>query len=189
MNTISRTAGQVDWRGDWLVGQLPVGMTQDAFLVRFVTLFQQLANGLLDHLDNMPFLADATVTPDPMVRYLGSWVALDWVDPTLAQRSQREIVRSYCKDLMWRGTRRGFQRLLVLITGDQNASVVDSGGVYVYGEAPHAAPHVRMEVATLGPWAKEADLLNIVRSELPASVTFELYVAGRPIHLPEAQAS
>lgn len=181
MSTLVPTSGHVDWRGDWLVRQLPVGMMQDTFLVRFVTLFQQLANGLLDHLDDMPHLGDVTVTPDPMVRYLGSWVGLDWVDPLLDQRRQREIVRGYSHDLMWRGTRRGLQRLLVLITGDDHATVTDSGGVYLYGEAHDTTPHVRMEVATLGTWATESDLLSIVRSELPASVTFDLFVGGRLI--------
>ena len=49
------------------------------------------------------------------------------------------------------------------------------------------APHVRLEVASVG-WAHEDDLLDIVRSELPASLTFELVVAGRTIWppLPEA---
>lgn len=181
MSALIPTHGQLDWRGDWLVRQLPVGMTQDRFLVRFVTLFQQLANGLLDHLDDMPHLADVTVTPKPMVRYLGSWVGVDWIDPTLEERLQRELVRRYSAELMWRGTRRGMQRLLALVTGDKQAVVRDSGGVFLYGEAPDAPPHVHMEVAGLGTWATEADLLDIVRSELPASVSFELVVAGRPV--------
>ena len=181
MSTLSPIHGHVDWRGDWLVRQLPVGMTQDRFLVRFVTLIQQLAGGLLDHLDDMPHLTDVTVTPDPMVRYLGSWVGIDWIDPMLDQRVQREVVRRYCAELMWRGTRRGMQRLLALVTGDNDAVVTDSGGIFLHGEAPGAPPHVRMEVARLGPWATETDLLDIVRSELPASVTFDLIVGGRPV--------
>lgn len=181
MTMLSPTHGHVDWRGDWLVRQLPVGMTQDQFLVRFVTLIQQLASGLLDHLDDMPHLTDVTVTPKPMVRYLGSWVGLDWIDPTLHPRRQREIVRGYCADLMWRGTRRGMQRLLTLVTGDKHAIVTDSGGIFLHGQAPDAPPHVHMEVASLGSWATAADLREIVRSELPASVTFDLIVAGRQV--------
>ena len=69
----------------------------------------------------------------------------------------------------------------MLITGDTKAKVTDSGGVYLYGEAHDTKPHVRMEVATLGAWATDTDLLNIVRSELPASVTFDLLVGGREI--------
>jgi phage tail-like protein len=173
------TAGHVDWRGDWLVRQLPVGMAQDQLLVRFVTLFQQLANGLLDHLDGMTHLGDVTVTPEAMVRYLGSWIGVEWVDPMLDPRQQRELVRSYCRELMWRGTRRGLRQLLATITGDPDPVVTDSGGIFLYGEAPGTAPHVHLEVAGLGTWVTENDLLAIVRSELPASVTFELVVGGR----------
>ena len=178
MSALSSTAVEGEWRGNWLVDQLPVGMTQDTMLVRFVTIFQQLANGLLDHLDDLPHLADVTVTPDAMVRYLGSWVGLDWVDPSLSIRDQRELVRGYCRDLMWRGTNRGLQRLLTLITGDKGAVVTDTGGVYLYGDAQPTVPHVHIRVASCGPWASEATLVEIVRSELPASVSFDLVVGG-----------
>ncbi len=36
-------------------------------------------------------------------------------------------------------------------------------------------------------WATEADLLRIVEGELPASVTFELFVADRRIWPPEPE--
>lgn len=184
MSALSSTAVDMDWRGNWLVNQLPVGMTQDTMLVRFVTIFQQLANGLLDHLDDLAHLADVTVTPDVMVRYLGSWVGLDWVDPSLSIREQRELVGRYSHELMWRGTNRGMQKLLALITGDPHPVVTDTGGVYLYGEAHRSEPHVHMQVAGCGPWASEADLVAIVRSELPASVTFDLVVGGRLVELP-----
>ncbi len=181
MSALSSTAVEQDWRGNWLVDQLPVGMTQDTMLVRFVTIFQQLANGLLDHLDDMPHLGDISVTPDVMVRYLGSWVGLDWVDPSLTIRDQRELVRRYSKDLMWRGTNSGMRRLLTLVTGDDHAVVTDSGGVYLFGEAHDTEPHVHIQVASCGAWASEADLVDIVRSELPASVSFDLVVGAHPV--------
>ena len=177
------------WRGDWLVNQLPAGMAQDPLLVRFVGLIQQVAGGMLDHLDDLPHLADVTVAPEPMVRYLGSWVGLEWVEPTLPARTQRELVRGYARLLQWRGTRAGLQQLLVLITGDAEAKVSDSGGVYVFGEAPVATPHVVMEVATTGTWASPKVLLQIVAEELPASVTYELKVAGTTVTMPGLQPS
>lgn len=174
---------QADWRGDWLVNQLPVGMAQDPFLVRFVALIQQVAGGMLDHLDDLPHLGDVTVAPEPMVRYLGSWVGLEWVEPTLPARTQRELVRGYAQLLQWRGTRKGLRQLLVLITGDTEATVTDTGGVFVFGEAPVAVPHVVMEVATPGTWASPRVLLQIVTEELPASVTFELKIAGETVSM------
>lgn len=181
MKAIGTDTRELGWRGDWLVNQLPVGMVDDSFLVRFVTIIQTVANGMLDHLDDMPHLADVAVTPERMVPYLGSWVGLDWVEPDLAPRVQREIVRRYAKDLTWRGTGRGIKNLLTTITGDPEPKVSDSGGVFEEDQATGKPPHVDLEVSTLGAWATEADLVRIVRSELPASVTFELKVHGKRV--------
>ncbi len=48
-----------------------------------------------------------TVAPPAMVRTIGSWIGLDWVDPSLPGRLQRRIVREYFSLLPWRGTKRG----------------------------------------------------------------------------------
>ena len=86
-------------------------------------------------------------------------------------------MRSYSSLLQWRGTARGVRQLLELISG-ATATVEDNGGVFLEGEAPDRPPHVRLDVETSG-WATEHDLVRIVRSELPAAVTFELWVGGR----------
>jgi hypothetical protein len=117
-----------------------------------------------------------------MVRFMGRWLACNWVDSSLPDATQRDIVRRYSQLLQWRGTRRGLQELLELISG-QPAVVTDSGGVYLEGESEGAAAHVRLEVASVG-WANDEDLIDIVKSELPASLTFELVVAGRRVWPP-----
>ncbi len=161
-------------REDWLVHQLPVGMVEDDFLVRFLSIFQQVADTVVDQIDNLPHVFDATVAPLPMVRALGGWVGLDWVDPSLPDALQRRIVREYFSLLRWRGTKRGMRQLLELVS-EQPAVVEEVGGIYQEGESPPGIGHVVLRVASTG-WATDADLLRIVRSELPASVTFELFV-------------
>jgi len=169
-------------RDDWLVHQLPVGMTDDDFFVRFVRIFQTMSDTVLQHVDNMPHLFDVNVAPDPVVRTVGAWMGVDWIDPSLPDHLQRRIVREYSAGLMWRGTKSGLVRLLELIC-EGEVIVTDSGGVYVDDDVPATVPFVRMEVPA-PTWATEADLLRIVRSELPASVTFELVVDGRQVHPP-----
>jgi phage tail-like protein len=164
---------------DWLVNQLPVGMTQDDFLTRFVRIFQGVSDTVLHQVDNIPHLFDVTVGPDVMVRTIGAWLGLDWVDPSLPDELQRRIVREYSSGLFWRGTRRGLTRLLEIIC-DGPVEVEDSGGVYI-DDVPLVAPHVRIHVESSG-WTTPADLLRIVRGELPASVTFELTVGGEQVH-------
>jgi phage tail-like protein len=169
-------------RDDWLIHQLPVGMVDDEFLVRFLSIFQNLSDTVLDQVDALPHNFDPAVAPDGMVRLMGRWIGLDWIDPSLADETQRRTVQEYSQLLKWRGTRRGMEQLLEIITGAP-ATVRDSGGVFHEGEAPAAEPHVRLEVESTG-WAQEADLIRIVKAELPASVTFELLVAGRTIWPP-----
>jgi phage tail-like protein len=166
-------------RDDWLIHQLPVGMVEDEFLVRFLSIFQDVADTVFHQLDNLPHMFDATVAPLPMVRALGRWVGLDWIDPSLPDALQRRVVRQYFSLLRWRGTRRGMRQLLELIS-EAPAIVEETGGIFPEGETPADIGHVVLRVATSG-WATETDLLRIVRAELPASVTFELFVGDRCI--------
>ena len=166
-------------RDDWLIHQLPVGMVDDEFLVRFLSIFQTITDTVFHQIDTLPHMFDPTVAPDTQVRLMGQWVGVDWIDPSLDDELQRRTVLEYADMLPWRGTRRGMQQLLETISGGP-ATVTDSGGVYHEGEAPAAPPHVRLEVESTG-WADDEDLVQIVKSELPATVTFELRVAGRTI--------
>lgn len=170
-------------RDDWLVHQLPVGMVEDEFLVRFLSIFQDVADTVAGQIDNLPHVFDPTVAPLPMVRALGGWVGLDWIDPSLPDALQRRIVRQYFSMLRWRGTKRGMRQLLELIT-EAPAVVTETGGIYQEGESPLDIGHVVLRVERSG-WATEPDLLRIVKAELPASVTFELFVGDRQIWPPE----
>lgn len=169
-------------RPDWLLEQLPIGMTEDDFFARFVRIFQSVSDTVMHQVDNVPHVFDVAVAPLPMVRAVGSWLGVDWIDPSLPDALQRRIVREYSAGLLWRGTRAGLTRLLELLCDAQPGDVIveDSGGVYT-DDAPNTAPHVRMSVPDTG-WTTEGDLVRIVKSELPATVTFELRVGGRMIH-------
>ncbi len=67
------TPGWVSRHGDpdWMVNQLPVGMVQNDFFVRFVSIFQDVATTLLDDADNLEHIPDLTVTPTSMISLLG----------------------------------------------------------------------------------------------------------------------
>lgn len=164
-------------RGRWLIDQLPVAMLDDEFLVRFLGIFQEVADTFIVHADNMEHLVDVAVTPDPMVRFMGAWLGARSIDPSLDVADQRRIVREHGRMLPWRGTVRGLRQLLEMVTGAP-ALVADSGGVYAEGDAPPNAGHVHIEVQSLG-WATDDDLVALIQADLPASVTFELLVGDR----------
>ncbi len=162
---------------DWLVSQLPIGLLESDFFVRFVSIFQRVATSLVENADNIEHVADVSVAPDAMVRWLGQWIGTDAVDPSLPDVLQRRIVQSASKTLSLRGTRRGLEQFLELISGEV-AEVTDGGGVWRAGEAPADTAWVRMRVASTG-WLPEADFVTLVRDEVPAHVRAELCVGHR----------
>ncbi len=166
-------------RGQWLIDQLPLAMLEDDFLVRFLGIFQELADGYMVQVDNIEHVVDTTVAPDTMVRALGAWIGVPPIDPSLPDQVQRRIVREHGQMLQWRGTAMGLRHLLEMVT-DAPAEILDSGGVYPEGEAPENPGHVTIKVESSG-WTTEDDLLDLVRTELPAAVSFELSVGDRTI--------
>lgn len=159
---------------DWLVNQLPVGMTDDDFLVRFVRIIEAVAGTVMHQVDNLPHLFDVSVAPDVMVRAMGSWCGLDWVDPSLPDATQRAMVGTYSRNLMWRGTNRGLRELLEVIT-DGPVTINDSGGVYTEGNSPQRPAHVVIRCASTG-WVTAKDLERVIRAELPAMTTFDVII-------------
>jgi phage tail-like protein len=166
-------------RSDWLIGQLPMGMLDDSFFVRYVSLFQHVATSLLEGTDNIPNAVDVTVAPLPVVRWLGSWIGMTSIDSSLPDDLQRRLVRESSQILSWRGTRRGLEQFLEVVTGTP-AEVTESGAILREGEAPHDAPFVRMRVASTG-WLSDDDFIELVADEIPANVTFELFVGDRQL--------
>lgn len=163
----------------WLVNQLPVGMLNSDFFVRFVSLFQELSGTLLDGADQLEHVPDTTVTPVPLLGYLASWIGAETVDASLPEQLQRLILRSSSKALAHRGTRRGLAGYLEMLSGGA-AEVTDGGGVWVEGEAPGDVAWVRMTVEGTG-HLSEDEFVALIRDEIPAHVRAELYVAGRRV--------
>ncbi len=166
-------------RDDWLLHQLPVGMAEDDFLFRFVSIFQRVSDTVVHQIDTLPHMFDPTVAPEPMVQTMANWLGVDWLDSSLDGRLQRKIVLNYAEIIQWRGTKRGLEQLLELLS-DGPVSVRDSGGIFAEGESPAAPPHVRLDIESAG-WNSVVDLVRIIRDELPATVTFDLWIAGERV--------
>lgn len=163
-------------RPNWLINQLPGGMLDDDFLVRFLSIFQGVADTLVAHPEQMEHLLDPAVTPEPMLRFIGRWLGIESIDAATPLPVQRRMVAEMGRLIGWRGTRRGLLHALELLTG-QPAEVRDNGGVHREGAAPVVAPHVEISVASAG-WTTPEHLVALITEELPASVTFELWVGG-----------
>jgi phage tail-like protein len=162
---------------NWMLQQLPVAMASEDFFVRFVSIFQHVGGTLLEDADTIDHILDLTVAPPPMVRWLGSWIGLRALDESLPESLQRRIVESAARTLAWRGTAYGLRTYLELITGGP-VVVEEGGGIWRTGEAPTDTAWLRLRVESSGMLA-EAELVEVVRDEVPAHVRAELYVAGR----------
>ncbi len=161
---------------NWLINQLPGGMLDDDFLVRFLSIFQELADTLMAHPEMTEHLLDPAVTPEPMLRFLGRWLGIESLDESTPVEVQRRMVADMGGLIGWRGTAYGLERSLELITG-WPAEVTDNGGVFASDEAPITARHVTVSIGSSG-WTTPEHLLELITEELPASVTFELWVGG-----------
>lgn len=166
-------------RGRWLIDQLPVAMLDDEFLVRFLAIFQTVADTFMVQADNLEHVLDLAVTPDAMVRWMGEWLGARSIDPSLPDSLQRRIVREHGRMLPWRGTVRGLRELLEMVTLGP-VVISDTGGVFAEGQAPPNPGHVHIEATSTG-WATEDDLVALIQADLPASVTFELHVDARQL--------
>ncbi|NED93731.1 phage tail protein [Phytoactinopolyspora alkaliphila] len=163
----------------WLLAQLPIGMLDDEFFVRFTSIFQHGAESLAAGADNVAHITDVTVAPDVMVRWLASWIGVDVLDSSVPDRAARDVVRASAATLSLRGTVRGLTRTLEMLSAGP-AEVVDGGGVWRDGESPAEPGWVRMTVQSTG-WLSEADFAGIVADEVPAHVRGELWLGERMI--------
>lgn len=170
---------------DWLVAQLPLGMQDDDFLVRFVRIFQDVADGLLVHADGLPHLADLTVTPTPMVRWLAHWIGVDTIDERMDDVLQRALVDVLGDALQWRGTERGVRALLDLLAGP-GVVVEDTGGIRRAAVAGPERPvdvgadtggHVTVR-SPAPSYVGVEDYAALIRAAVPATVTLVVHVDG-----------
>ena len=161
-------------RGDWLIGQLPMGMLDDEFFVRFTAMFQDVATTLVEGADNISNLVDVSVAPPEVVRWLGTWIGLDSVDASLDEPLQRRLVRQGGRTLAWRGTRRGLEEFLGVVTGGP-VVVEETGGIGRPGQLGDRTPSVTVRVSSTG-WMSGDDFVALVSDEIPANVLLQVYL-------------
>lgn len=170
-----------------LVDQLPAPLAEDDFLRRFVGIFDELSRSVQLTLDGLGLVIDPSVAPPVFVRWLGGWLGVDSIDPSMPELRQRELVRAMGRFLWWRGTATGLRGMLEMVTGGP-AEVVDSGGVHLRREARESPRQVWVRVDGTG-WTTEEHLLALVRAEMPADVEFELRVGDRRLWPPPLRSA
>jgi phage tail-like protein len=105
---------------------LSKGPRSDAdFLERFLCNFEGLLTPLEDRIANAHLLTDPATAPADALDWLGSWIGLVF-DPAYPEQHRREALRNTMQLHRWRGTARGLQLAIDILTGGR---VVDGGMV------------------------------------------------------------
>ncbi len=175
-----RLAQRLGYGNGWLVSTLPLGMQSDDFLVRFLSIFEEVATSLRAAADSVSRVADVNVTPPAMVRYLGEWVGAPALDSRLDPGIQRNIVLATGANISNRGTASALHEVLAAVT-DGEVEIDDTGGVFKEGEAPDAKGSVAVRVSTTG-HLSEQNFVELVLASVPANVLVTIECAGRMIY-------
>jgi len=152
-------------------------MLQDDFLARFTSIFEEVADTLVHSVDTIGIAADLSITPDPFVHWLGSWIGAP-ADPEEGCHSvrERDWVRAQARVLSARGTRTGLAELLRELAGGHPVEVTDGGGVYREGRCPVGdTGWVQVRMPLPGN-ADPREVRDLIRAEVPIGVDVDLVV-------------
>jgi phage tail-like protein len=175
---------------------LPVLYREVDFIGRFMKIFEQAFQPIIDSFEVMWANLDPLTAPELLLPFLSHWVGWD-LDPILDLKQQRRLMRRAIELYTWRGTRRGLRLYLHLYTGlpldedilDENAKHISItepiGESFVVGEAVigeailgggrafHFAVQLRPDSTHQ---IEEALVRKIIEQEKPAFCSYELLI-------------
>jgi phage tail-like protein len=159
----------------WLVRRLPVGMQEDRVMVGLLSILEEVAESVQQHADQIPHLADPSVTPEPLLSWLGRFVdAPDTENLPVTER--RDLLARAGSLILRKGTKKHLQTLVApYVSG--SLEVVDDGGIYREGQAPRAEGRVVVRAGSIT-HGTPSDLLKLIRSITPSHCLVSLEVDG-----------
>ncbi|MGH2461171.1 MAG: phage tail protein [Chloroflexota bacterium] len=111
-----------------LLQYLPAVFRGDAFLSRFLLIYQSILDPIEETVDNTHHYLDPGTAPAEFLPWLASWVGLD-LDPGLDEARQRDLIRRAVELHRWKGTRRGLREELQIRTGGRALIVENFDGM------------------------------------------------------------
>lgn len=85
---------------------------------RFLFLFQHMMTTVTERIDGIPALTDPMTSDPRFLPWISSWVGFD-LDESLPLHQQRELVRRSIRLQRTRGTRRGVEEMIMVLTGTE----------------------------------------------------------------------
>jgi len=116
---------------DMLVSEGP--RSEADFLERFLSNFEGILTPLEDRIANAHMLTDPSTVPADALDWLGSWIGFVF-DPAYPDEHRREALRNAIALQRWRGTHRGLQMAIDILTGGRIVDGVMVGGAVTGGQ-------------------------------------------------------
>ena len=101
-----------------LLEYLPPVFREDPMMGQFLRIFEDILNPIENTVDNLALYFDPSLTPEPLLSWLASWLDLA-LDSAWPIERRRELVKNAPELYRWRGTRRGLSDYLRIYTGKQ----------------------------------------------------------------------
>lgn len=121
----------------YLEAQLPVVMSSDEGVARFLRGLDEMASELYERVGQKEHLFDIALAPLMVVRLLAERIGVP-IDPLRPEAEQRSIARVAAATFPIRGTRASLEQNLAALTG-METTVEDPGGI-----TAHRAPRVAL---------------------------------------------
>lgn len=176
---------------------LPAVYREVDFIGRFIKIFEQAVEPIIQSFDIMWANLDSLTAPQALLPFLAHWVA--WpIDPMWDLPQQRRLIRHAVEIYRWRGTRKGLRFYLHLYTGlplddhlpqeaDKHISIIEPFGqgfvlgaaklgeeaVLGGGQAYHFVVRLRSDHSQN---LDEKLVRKIIEQEKPAFTTYELFI-------------
>lgn len=159
----------------WLVRRLPVGMQDDRVMVGLLSILEEVAESVQQHADQIPHLADPSVTPEALLSWLGRFVDAPDTE-NLPVEDRRDLLADAGSLILRKGTKEHVRTLVApYVTGA--LEVDDDGGIYREGQAPRNEGRVTVRTGGIT-HGTPSDLLKLVRSITPTHCLVSLEVGG-----------
>ncbi len=156
---------------------LPALYSQDAFMGRFLMVFEDVLTPIERTIDNLAGYLDPQLAPADFLPWLASWIGLV-LDEHWPEAQRRELIRSAVSLFEWRGTKRGLSEFIRLYTGFTPEIIEPGVGQKTID--PKQAHHFIVCIT-----AAEADkvdrsvLETIIEAEKPAHAAYRIEIVQK----------
>jgi len=165
-------------RRGWLVRRLPVGMQEDRTMTGLVAILEEVSETIQQQADQIPFLADPSVTPEFLLSWLGRFVDAPGSE-NLPEAHRRDLLRETGSLILRKGTRDYILTLIEpYLTGP--IDLLEDGGVFREGESGRCESMIVVRAAAIA-HGSAVDLYKLVRSITPVHCQIRIEIAGQTV--------